>query len=91
VSVIMRTLTGQDRDGEAAAYMGWRIEAGGYAAELTDDLEIVYRNPRGRKLKQLPEQMQGAPGLAAMFVVRRYLKRHEEQCDEAAARGRLRG
>lgn len=64
--------------------MGWRIEAGGYTAELTDDLEIVYRNPRGRKLKQLPEQMQGAPGLAAMFLVRRYLKRHEEQCDEAA-------
>ncbi|MEV4000840.1 hypothetical protein [Actinomadura sp. NPDC049753] len=64
--------------------MGWRIEAGGYTAELTDDLEIVYRNPRGRKLKELPGQMGGAPGLTAMFTVRRYLKRHEEQCGEAA-------
>lgn len=64
--------------------MAWRIEAGGYTAELTDDLEVVHRNPRGRRLKQSPEQMQGAPGLAAMYTVRRYLKRHEEQCAEAA-------
>ncbi|MFD0540788.1 hypothetical protein ACFQY7_50265 [Actinomadura luteofluorescens] len=64
--------------------MGWRIEADGYTAEFTDDLEVVYRNPRGRRLKQAPEQLGGAPGLSAMFVVRRYLKRHEEQCGETA-------
>ncbi|MGW3769045.1 hypothetical protein [Actinomadura verrucosospora] len=64
--------------------MGWRIEAGGYTAEFTDDLEIVYRNPRGRRLKQAPEQLGGAPGLAGMYTVRRYLKRHQEQCGESA-------
>ncbi|WP_149260813.1 hypothetical protein [Actinomadura sp. K4S16] len=83
MSVIVRTLARQDRDGGCGAY-GWRIEAGGYTAEFTDDLEIVYRNPRGRALKEVPAQLGGAPGLVAMFTVRRYLKRHEEQCGEAA-------
>ncbi|MEU8122691.1 hypothetical protein AB0C21_28610 [Spirillospora sp. NPDC049024] len=71
--------------------MGWRIEAGGYTAEFTDDLEVVFRNPRGRKLKQLPGQMAGAPGLSAMFAVRRYLKRHEEECGETARSWAARG
>ncbi|NDU71612.1 hypothetical protein GWI34_03080 [Actinomadura sp. DSM 109109] len=64
--------------------MAWRIEADGYTAELTDDLEIVYRNPRGRKLKQIPAQLQGAPGMAAMLSVRLFLERHKERCGETA-------
>ncbi|GAA2252761.1 hypothetical protein GCM10010402_04910 [Actinomadura luteofluorescens] len=64
--------------------MGWRIEADGYTAEFTDDLEVVFHNPQGRRLKQFPAQLGDAPGVAAMYTVRKYLKRHEEQCGETA-------
>ncbi|GAA1163797.1 hypothetical protein GCM10009654_20710 [Streptomyces hebeiensis] len=66
--------------------MGTRVEQDGYTAELTDDLEIVYRNPRGRKLKQLPDRIAGAPGLGSMFEVREHLA----EADETYAMDRLR-
>lgn len=60
--------------------MGLRVEKDGYTAELTDDLEIVYRNPRGRELKQFPDRIAGAPGLTTLFNVRDQLRKHGEAC-----------
>lgn len=60
--------------------MGTRVEKNGYTAELTDDLEIVYRNPQGRRLKNFPGPISGAPGLRAQFEARRHLREQREAC-----------
>ncbi|MFD9033247.1 hypothetical protein ACFVZW_19155 [Streptomyces sp. NPDC059567] len=60
--------------------MGTRVEKNGYTAELTDDLEIVYRNPQGRRLKNFPGPIAGAPGLDAQFEARRHLRKQREAC-----------
>ncbi|MFE5484683.1 hypothetical protein [Streptomyces sp. NPDC056527] len=60
--------------------MGTRVEKNGYTAELTDDLEIVYRNPQGRRLKNFPGPIAGAPGLDAQFEARRHLREQRETC-----------
>ncbi|GGS55100.1 hypothetical protein [Streptomyces cinerochromogenes] len=60
--------------------MGRRVEKSGYTAELTDDLEVVYRNPQGRKLKKFPDAIAGAPGLGTLLGARTQLRRHREAC-----------
>ncbi|MGG7575079.1 hypothetical protein [Streptomyces sirii] len=35
--------------------MGRRYEVDGYTVELDDDLRVVYRNPRGKRLQQVPD------------------------------------
>lgn len=60
--------------------MGRRVEKDGYTAEMTDDLEIVYRNPRGRQLKQFPKQLAGARDLDALFSTRKQLRQQDEAC-----------
>ncbi|MGW2640201.1 hypothetical protein [Streptomyces sp. NPDC001348] len=60
--------------------MGRRVEKGGYTAELTDDLEVVYRNPQGRTLKKFPDAILGAPGLVALLGARTRLRKHREAC-----------
>ncbi|MDF3140018.1 MULTISPECIES: hypothetical protein [unclassified Streptomyces] len=60
--------------------MGRRVEKGGYTAELTDDLEVVYRNPQGRRLKKFPDAIAGALGLVALLEARTQLRKHREAC-----------
>ncbi|MEU9862448.1 hypothetical protein AB0D99_16415 [Streptomyces sp. NPDC047971] len=60
--------------------MGTRVAKNGYTAELTDDLEIVYRNPQGRRLKNFPGPLSGAPGLDAQFEARWHLREQRETC-----------
>ncbi|MFE7809235.1 hypothetical protein ACFU51_32120 [Streptomyces sp. NPDC057430] len=60
--------------------MGTRVEKNGYTAELTDDLEVVYRNPRGRKLKEYPGAIAGAPGLRSLHAARKHLRKQREEC-----------
>lgn len=64
--------------------MGTRVEKNGYTAELTDDLEIVYRNPQGRRLKNFPGPIAGAPGLDALLEARKHLRKHREVCRQQA-------
>ncbi|MCG0063214.1 MULTISPECIES: hypothetical protein [Streptomyces] len=65
--------------------MGTRVAQDGYTAELTDDLEVVYRNPQGRTLKKIPAAIVGAPGLAALLGARKHLRKHREACRLQAA------
>ncbi|MEU3660375.1 hypothetical protein AB0E77_11535 [Streptomyces sp. NPDC032940] len=65
--------------------MGTQVEKDGYTAELTDDLDIVYRNPQRRKLKQLPAPLAGAPGVRALHETRTRLRDHREECRRQAA------
>ncbi|MEU9111816.1 hypothetical protein AB0D04_08510 [Streptomyces sp. NPDC048483] len=60
--------------------MGLRVKKDGYSAELTDDLAIVYRNPQGRKLKQFPHRIAGAPGLEALSGACEHLRRQRTAC-----------
>ncbi|MFC8914985.1 hypothetical protein ACFT5C_04370 [Streptomyces sp. NPDC057116] len=60
--------------------MGRRVERNGYTAELTDDLEVVYRNPQGRKLKKFPDPIAGAEGRAVLLETRQRLREHREAC-----------
>ncbi|MFI8521556.1 hypothetical protein ACIGEZ_27630 [Streptomyces sp. NPDC085481] len=71
--------------------MGTRVENNGYTAELTDDLEIVYRNPQGRRLKTFPGPIAGAPGLDALLDARRHLRKQREVCRRQAAEWALAG
>ncbi|GHB73067.1 hypothetical protein GCM10010377_74460 [Streptomyces viridiviolaceus] len=64
--------------------MGRRVEKGGYTAELTDDLEVVYRSPQGRRLKKLPDPIVGAAGLVALLGTRTHLRKHREACRSQA-------
>ncbi|WP_031079067.1 hypothetical protein [Streptomyces sp. NRRL S-118] len=64
--------------------MGTRVEKNGYTAELTDDLEVVYRNPQGRRLKGFPAPIAGAPGLGALFDARQQLRTQREACRQQA-------
>ncbi|WP_077800037.1 hypothetical protein [Streptomyces sp. JHA26] len=64
--------------------MGTQVEKDGYTAELTDDLEIVYRNPQRRKLKQLPAQLADAPGIRALHETGTRLRDHREECRRQA-------
>ncbi|MEU9702423.1 hypothetical protein [Streptomyces sp. NPDC047981] len=64
--------------------MGTRVEKNGYTAELTDDLEVVYRNPHGRKLKNVPEALAGAPDLRLMLTTWTRLKKQRELCRQQA-------
>ncbi|MGW2014880.1 hypothetical protein [Streptomyces sp. NPDC001927] len=64
--------------------MGTRVENGGYTAELTDDLEVVYRNPQGRKVKNVPEPLSGTPELGLMLKTWTQLKKQREACRQQA-------
>ncbi|MFD3944411.1 hypothetical protein [Streptomyces sp. NPDC058579] len=64
--------------------MGTRVEGSGYTAELTDDLEVVYRNPQGRKVKNVPEPLSGTPGLGLLLKTWTRLKKQREACREQA-------
>ncbi|MBQ0867698.1 hypothetical protein [Streptomyces sp. RK75] len=65
--------------------MAASVEKDGYTAELrVDDLEIVYRNPKGRTLKKLPAQLVGAPALTSLTAVRKALRTHRTTCEESA-------
>ncbi|MDT9687280.1 hypothetical protein Q5762_02740 [Streptomyces sp. P9(2023)] len=64
--------------------MGTRVENNGYTAELTDDLEVVYRNPQGRRLKNVPEPLSGTPGLGLLLRTWTQLKKHRELCRQQA-------
>ncbi|MGP3978116.1 hypothetical protein ACTWQF_29675 [Streptomyces sp. 8N114] len=65
--------------------MAASVEKDGYTAELTDDgMEIVFRNPKGRKLKMVPEQLVGDPGLASLNAVWKALRAHRTACEEYA-------
>ncbi|MEU7005587.1 hypothetical protein [Streptomyces sp. NPDC046332] len=64
--------------------MGSRVENNGYTAELTDDLKVVYRNPRGRELKEFPGAVVGAPGLGALMEARKHLRGQREECRRQA-------
>ncbi len=56
--------------------MGRRYEVDGYTAELTDDLQIVYRNPRGKKLQKTPDRLADTEGVRRLYRLRRALTRH---------------
>ncbi|MBO8195951.1 hypothetical protein ITI46_30530 [Streptomyces oryzae] len=65
--------------------MAASVEKDGYTAELTDDgLELVYRNPKGRKLKTVPGALAGDPGLLSLIAVRKALRAHRAVCEEYA-------
>ncbi|MGP3990628.1 hypothetical protein [Streptomyces sp. 3N207] len=65
--------------------MAASVEKDGYTAELTDGgLEIVYRNPKGRKLKTVPAQLSGDPGLISLLAVRKALRAHRTACEKYA-------
>ena len=72
-------------NGEGAAHGGECGKGRLSRAELTDDgLEIVYRNPKGRKLKTVPVQLAGAPGLMSLIAVRKALRAHRTACAKYA-------
>lgn len=60
--------------------MGRRVEKGGCAAELTDDLETVYRGPQRQKLKRRPVRMAEAPDFDALSNARAQLEKQRKEC-----------
>jgi hypothetical protein len=60
--------------------MATRVGNNGYTAELTVDLEVVYRNPQGRRLKAFPDPLAGAPGLGALLEAHQQLRQQREAC-----------
>ncbi|UNZ18798.1 hypothetical protein [Streptomyces sp. 891-h] len=65
--------------------MAASVEKDGYTAELTEDgLELVYRNPKGRKLKTVPAQLAGDPGLISLIAMGKALRAHRKACQEYA-------
>ncbi|MFJ9417526.1 hypothetical protein ACIRPT_25605 [Streptomyces sp. NPDC101227] len=56
--------------------MSRRYEVGGYTAELDDDLQVVFRNPRGRKLQQIPDRLADTEGVRRLYRLRRALTSH---------------
>ncbi|MFG2289434.1 hypothetical protein ACGFOU_25610 [Streptomyces sp. NPDC048595] len=56
--------------------MARRYEVGGYTAELDDDLQVVYRNPRGKKLQKMPDRLADTEGVRRLYRLRRALTRH---------------
>lgn len=71
--------------------MSRRVEKNGYTAELTDDLQVVYRNPQGRGLKKFPDAIAGAPGLGALLEAWTYLREQREACRVQAREWALAG
>lgn len=59
--------------------MGRRYAVDGYTAELCDDLQVVYRNPRGKKLQQIPHQLADTQGVRRLYKLRRALSEHPRQ------------
>ncbi|MET9862548.1 hypothetical protein ABZY93_25200 [Streptomyces smyrnaeus] len=65
--------------------MAASVEKDGYTAELTEDgLELVYRNPKGRKLKTVPAQLAGDPGLISLIAMGKALRAHRTACQKYA-------
>lgn len=56
--------------------MGRRYEVGGYTAELDDDFQVVHRNPRGKKLQQVPDWLADSEGVRWLYRLRRALTGH---------------
>ncbi|WP_432141894.1 hypothetical protein [Streptomyces sp. bgisy084] len=56
--------------------MGRGYEVDGYTAELDDDLQVVYRNPRGKKLQQAPGRLADTEGVRRLYRLRRALTGH---------------
>lgn len=69
----------------------WRVEVDGYSGELGEDLRWVWRNPRGRELKQVPAVLAGRPELVRMRRMRDRVKAHREECRELAREWALTG
>ncbi|MFI9051923.1 hypothetical protein [Streptomyces sp. NPDC053427] len=56
--------------------MGRRYEVDGYTAELDEELQVVYRNPRGKKLQKIPDRLADTEGVRRLYRLRRALTRH---------------
>ncbi|MGA4880729.1 hypothetical protein [Streptomyces lydicamycinicus] len=56
--------------------MSARYEVDGYTAELDDDFRVVYRNPRGKKLQQVPDRLADTEGVRRLYRLRRALTKH---------------
>ncbi|MFG3256346.1 hypothetical protein [Streptomyces sp. NPDC048172] len=65
--------------GEAYRNMVWRYEAGGYTAELDENFEVVFRNPRGRKLQNTPDPLVDTDGVFRLYRLRFALIKHREE------------
>ncbi|MFJ9088109.1 hypothetical protein ACIRL3_37445 [Streptomyces sp. NPDC102384] len=59
--------------------MGRRHEVDGYTVELDDDFQVVHRNPRGKKLQQVPEWLADSQSTRRLYRLRRALTAHREQ------------
>ncbi|TJZ54566.1 hypothetical protein FCH28_15845 [Streptomyces piniterrae] len=59
--------------------MGRRYEVDGYTVELDDDLRVVYRNPRGKRLQQVPDWLADSRSARRLYRLRRALKEHRGQ------------
>ncbi|MHC5257538.1 hypothetical protein ACYSUO_06620 [Streptomyces sp. UC4497] len=59
--------------------MGRRYEVDGYTVELDDDFQVVHRNPRGKRLQQVPEWLADSESTRRLYRLRRALKAHREQ------------
>ncbi|MFD5396733.1 hypothetical protein ACFWJW_21245 [Streptomyces sp. NPDC127097] len=56
--------------------MGRRYEVGGYTVELDDGFQVVHRNPRGKKLQQVPDWLADSEGVRRLYRLRRALTGH---------------
>ncbi|GAA5613938.1 hypothetical protein CP981_29795 [Streptomyces platensis] len=59
--------------------MGRRYEVDGYTAELDDGFQVIYRNPRGKKLQQIPDWLADSEGVRRLYRLRRALTGHRRQ------------
>lgn len=59
--------------------MGRRYEVDGHTVELDDDFQVVHRNPRGKRLQQVPEWLADSQSTRRLYRLRRALTAHREQ------------
>ncbi|MFF4540046.1 hypothetical protein [Streptomyces aureus] len=71
--------------------MVWSFVVQGYTGGLDEELRWVWLNPRGRALKQVPGVLQGHREVLRMAQLRRWARRHRQECGELAGRWALAG
>ncbi|MFB7332735.1 hypothetical protein ACFC00_13905 [Streptomyces adustus] len=69
----------------------WSVVVQGYTGGLDEELRWVWLNPRGRALKQVPGVLQGHREVLRMAQLRRWARRHRQECGELAGRWALAG
>ncbi|MGW2827136.1 hypothetical protein ACWC24_40105 [Streptomyces sp. NPDC001443] len=62
----------------------WSVVVQGYTGGLDEDLRWVWLNPRGRALKNAPGVLQGHRDVQRMAQLRRWVRRHRQECVELA-------